>query len=113
AHLGRGLEGATVAIEGFGKVGAGTARACARAGARVVAISTVHGLLFDPAGLDVEQLLELRGRVGDRLVENAVREARPREELFELEVDVLVPGARPDSLTRKVADGAPSAARSP
>ena len=45
AHLGRGLEGATVAIEGFGKVGAGTARACARAGARVVAISTVHGLV--------------------------------------------------------------------
>jgi glutamate dehydrogenase (NAD(P)+) len=92
-HLGRGLEGATVAIEGFGKVGAGTARACARAGARVVAISTVHGLVTDPAGLDVEQLLELRGRFGDRLVENAAREARPREELFGLEVDVLVPGA--------------------
>jgi glutamate dehydrogenase (NAD(P)+) len=104
AHLGRGLEGATVAIEGFGKVGAGTARACARAGARVVAISTVHGLVADPAGLDVEQLLELRGRFGDRLVENAAREARPREELFGLEVDVLVPGARPDSITRKVAE---------
>lgn len=112
-HLGRGLEGATVAIEGFGKVGAGTARACARAGARVVAISTVHGLLFDPAGLDVEQLLELRGRVGDRLVENAVREARPREELFELEVDVLVPGARPDSITRKVAERVRCAVVSP
>jgi len=104
AHLGRGLEGATVAIEGFGKVGAGTARACARAGARVVAISTVHGLVAEPAGLDVEQLIELRGRFGDRLVENAAREARPREELFGLEVDVLVPGARPDSITRKVAE---------
>src|SRR6187551_252913 len=73
AHLGRGLEGATVAIEGFGKVGAGSARA----GAHVVAISTVHGLVADPSGLDVEQLLELRGRFGDRLVENAAREARP------------------------------------
>jgi glutamate dehydrogenase (NAD(P)+) len=113
AHLGRGLEGATVAIEGFGKVGAGTARACRRAGARVVAISTVHGLLSDPAGLDVEQLLELRGRVGDRLVENAAREARPREELFELEVDVLVPGARPDSITRKVAERVRCAVVSP
>jgi glutamate dehydrogenase/leucine dehydrogenase len=64
----------------------------------------VHGLVADPAGLDVEQLLELRGRFGDRLVENAAREARPREELFGLEVDVLVPGARPDSITRKVAE---------
>ena len=113
AHLGRGLEGATVAIEGFGKVGAGTARACARAGARVVAISTVHGLVADPAGLDVEQLLELRGRFGDRFVENADLEARPREELFGLEVDVLVPGARPDSITRKVAERVRCAVVSP
>jgi glutamate dehydrogenase/leucine dehydrogenase len=36
AHLGRTLEGAAVVVEGFGKVGAGTAHACARAGARVV-----------------------------------------------------------------------------
>ncbi|HKO74438.1 MAG TPA: Glu/Leu/Phe/Val dehydrogenase dimerization domain-containing protein [Gaiellaceae bacterium] len=112
-HLGRALEGATVAIEGFGKVGAGTARACARAGARVVAISTVHGLLVDPEGLDVEQLLELRGRFGDRFVDNADREARPREELFELEVDVLVPGARPDSVTPEVAERVRCAVVSP
>jgi glutamate dehydrogenase (NAD(P)+) len=103
-HLGGALEGATVGIEGFGKVGAGTARACGRAGARVVAVSTVHGLLADPSGLDVEELLELRRRHGDRLVEHAAREPRPREELFELEVDVLVPGARPDSVTVDVAE---------
>ena len=48
AHLGRRLEGAAVAVEGFGKVGAGTARACARAGALVAAVSTVDGLLADP-----------------------------------------------------------------
>src|ERR671934_2793518 len=48
AHLGCRFEGATVAIEGFGKVGAGTARACSRAAAQVVAVSTVHGLLADP-----------------------------------------------------------------
>ena len=113
AHLGRKLEGATVAIEGFGKVGAGTGRACARAGARVVAISTVHGLLTDPAGLDVEQMLELRGQFGDRFVENAGRDVRPREELFELEVDVLVPGARPDSVTPEVAERVQCAVVSP
>lgn len=103
AHLGRGLDGATVAIEGFGKVGAGTARACARSGARVVAISTVHGLLADSAGLDVEELLALRARHGDRLVAHGPHEVRPREDLFELEVDVLVPGARPDSVTPALA----------
>jgi glutamate dehydrogenase (NAD(P)+) len=41
---------------------------------------------------------------GDRLVEHTDRPARPREELFELEVDVLVPGARPDAITVGVAE---------
>jgi glutamate dehydrogenase (NAD(P)+) len=104
-HRGRELNGAAVAIEGFGKVGAGTARAVARAGARVVAVSTVHGLLVDPDGLDVETLIQLRGRHGDRLVEHAAMAPRPREDLFELDCDVLVPGARPDSITRAVAEG--------
>jgi glutamate dehydrogenase (NAD(P)+) len=103
AHVGRTLAGATVVIEGFGKVGAGTARACARAGASVIAISTVAGALVDPAGLDVEHLLELRTTHGDRLVEHGSVPARPREEIFELACDVLVPGARPDSVTRELA----------
>lgn len=99
AHLGRNLEGATVAIEGFGKVGAGTARACARAGGKVIAVSTVHGALVNPDGLDVEGLIGLRAEHGDRLVEHGVVPPRPREELFDVRSDVLVPGARPDAVT--------------
>jgi glutamate dehydrogenase (NAD(P)+) len=94
-RLGQPLEGATVAIEGFGKAGAGTARACATAGARVVAVSTIQGALVDPAGLDVDELLALRERHGDLLVDHAPVPARPREALFAVECDVLVPGARP------------------
>jgi glutamate dehydrogenase (NAD(P)+) len=104
ARLGRGLDGAAVAIEGFGKVGAGTARACARAGARIVGVSTVHGLLADQDGLDVDELFALRARHGDRFVERGARPVGAREALFALECDVLVPGARPDSITRDVAE---------
>jgi glutamate dehydrogenase (NAD(P)+) len=104
AHLGRTLGGAAVAVEGFGKVGAGTARACARAGARLVGVSTLAGLLADPDGLDVEQLLALRERYGDRLVEHGPRPVLPRQALFELACDVLVPGARPDSITPTLAE---------
>jgi glutamate dehydrogenase (NAD(P)+) len=103
-HLGRSLEGATVAIEGFGKVGAGTARACVRAGAHLVGVSTVEGLLADAEGLDVEELLALRKRHGERLVEHGPRLPSPREELFQLDCDVLVPGARPDSITAAAAE---------
>jgi glutamate dehydrogenase (NAD(P)+) len=81
----------------------GTARACARAGARIVGVSTVDGLLADQDGLDIEELLALRALHGDRFVEHGPRKVRPREALFELECDVLVPGARPDSITSTVA----------
>ena len=103
AHGGRALTGAAIAIEGFGKVGAGMALASARAGARIVGVSTVDGLLADPDGLDVDELFSLRERFGDGLVAHGPAPVRPREELFELECDVLVPGARPDSITREVA----------
>jgi glutamate dehydrogenase (NAD(P)+) len=103
AHGGRALTGAAIAIEGFGKVGAGMALASARAGARIVGISTVDGLLADPEGLDVEELFSLREKFGDGLVAHGPAPVRPREELFELECDVLVPGARPDSITRELA----------
>ena len=99
ARLGGSLDGAAVAIEGFGKAGAGTARACGRAGARIVAVSTLGGALIDPAGLHVDDLLALRDAYGDALVHNGPVPASPREELFAVECDVLVPGARPDVIT--------------
>ena len=103
AHRGRPLAGAAIAIEGFGKVGAGMALASARAGARIVGVSTVDGLLADPDGLDVEELFALRERFGDALVAHGPAPVRPREALFDLDCDVLVPGARPDSITHEVA----------
>jgi glutamate dehydrogenase (NAD(P)+) len=102
-HIGRSLQGAAIAIEGFGKVGAGMALASARAGARVIAVSTVHGLLADPDGLAVDELFALREQHGDAFVAHGPAPVRPREELFDLECDVVVPGARPDSITRDVA----------
>jgi len=97
--MGLELDGATVAIEGFGQVGAGAARHAARHGARVVAISTLDGLLYDPHGLDIERLLQLRREVGDRCVSAyGTGERRPASELYALPVDVLVPGARPNAI---------------
>lgn len=102
-RLGRPLEGAAVAVEGFGKAGAGTAKAMYEAGARVVAVSTIEGALVDPGGLDVPELLRLRRQHGDRLVHETGRAAQPREAVFQIEANVLVPGARPDVVTRESA----------
>ncbi len=110
ARIGRALEGAAFSIEGFGKVGAGTARAVSRAGARVVAVSSIEGAIVDPNGFDVDELLALRAAHGDRFVDHAPGERRSREELFDVPCDVLVPGARPDVITRDSARSLPCAA---
>ena len=99
------IEGATVAIEGFGKVGGGVARYMEKAGAKVVAISTIRGAIHNRRGLRVEKLLEMRKRYGDEVVLK-YKEAEPitKEELFLLPVDVLVPSARPDVINKGNAD---------
>ena len=89
-----GLAGATLAIEGFGKVGGTTAAEAVRLGGRVVALSTVHGVVVDLAGLDIGELLDLRRLHGDRCVEHVGRPVMPAPALYHTAADVLVPGAR-------------------
>lgn len=96
------MNGATVAIEGFGKVGGGAARFFTRAGAQVVAVSTVVGTRYDPKGLDIEQLFALRRTYGDEAVRHYPHgKLQSRNRLFALPVDILIPGARPDAITAK------------
>jgi glutamate dehydrogenase (NAD(P)+) len=96
--LGRGIEGTTFAIQGFGNVGSFTAQFLHEAGGKVVAVSDVSGALHAPDGLPIPELLPyaharkpLSGYAGfDRLT---------NEELLELPVDVLIPAALGNVLT--------------
>src|SRR5919202_847850 len=58
-RLGRDLADSTIAIQGFGNVGSNSAKLLHRAGAKVVAVSDVSGAIYNPAGLDIQQLLSL------------------------------------------------------
>jgi glutamate dehydrogenase (NAD(P)+) len=101
---GRRLEDATVALEGLGKVGVGCLRQLGREGAKVVAVSTLAGARYDPEGLDVGRLLVLREEVGDDAVlRYAGGELLPKETLYALPAEVLIPGARPHCITPEVA----------
>ncbi len=101
---GRSLGDASVAIEGLGKVGAGCLRQAGLEGARVVAVSTLAGTRYDREGLDVDRLLALRQEAGDEcVVRYSGGELLPKEALYSLPVDVLIPGARTHSITAEVA----------
>ena len=98
-----GLEGRTVAVEGFGAVGGGVAREVQRRGGHLVAVSTVDGAVADAAGLDLDALFEARAEHGDAFVRHLDLEVHRPAELHRLPVDVLVPGARTGVYTADVA----------
>lgn len=89
-----GVDGRRFAVEGFGKVGGATVAELAHRGGKLVALSTVHGCVTDESGLDIDTLIELRARHGDRCVEHVGAPVLPVSTLFEVDTDVLVPGAR-------------------
>jgi glutamate dehydrogenase/leucine dehydrogenase len=98
------LDGLSIAIEGFGKVGGGVAREAVRRGAKVVAVSTIEGVVHDPKGLDVELMLTLRSVHGDAFVRHMhVGDKPDPAALFGIDADVLVPGARTGVITKDVA----------
>jgi glutamate dehydrogenase (NAD(P)+) len=92
ADMGMDLNGATVAVQGFGNVGSWAAHFFQGAGARVVAVSDVEGGIHDAAGLDVGALREEVARNGT-VVGYRSGERVSNEELLALDVDVLVPAA--------------------
>ncbi len=90
---GRTLEGATVAVQGFGNVGSVAAKLLAENGAKIVAISDARGGIYNERGVgDIGAMMErapARGFLPD--VPGSTRITN--EELLEMPVDILIPAA--------------------
>lgn len=91
------IDGATVAIQGVGKVGGYAARTLSNLGARVVAVSDSRGGIYKESGLDVSDILHRTGRLKEQ--HQSLKDLEgdfdriSNEELLQLEVDLLVPAA--------------------
>ena len=88
----------TVAVQGFGSVGANAARYLDDLGASVVAVSDVDGAIYDPDGLDTNDVEGHDERPGMVSGYDAP-ETLANEELLTLDVDVLIPAAIGNVLT--------------
>ena len=97
-RLGLELRGARVAVQGFGNVGEATARLLHEAGARVVAITDVHGGAAADDGLDVPFLRQYLGEHGTIAGAPGTRPVT-NDELFGLDVDILVLAALEGQIT--------------
>ncbi len=94
-------QGATVAIQGFGKVGYWAAVACEQMGMKVVAVSDVHGGITGFSSITaVWDHFKANGNINVPGSEKLTN-----DELLHLKVDVLVPAALADSITEKSAGG--------
>lgn len=102
-HMGLHLEDATVAVQGFGKVGSAAAKLFDSAGAKVVAVSDSEEAIYDPSGLDIEAIVASNRETG-RLPREHPGDHITNDELLALPVDVLIPAALEGQITGRNAD---------
>jgi glutamate dehydrogenase (NAD(P)+) len=82
------VEGATVAIQGFGNVGRYAALVCQELGMKVIAISDVSGGIVDKKGIDIKGIFSHK-----TLEDVQANERIGSAEVLTLECDILIPAA--------------------
>lgn len=100
-------EQTTVAIQGFGKVGAALAELLGQSGYKVVAVSDSHGGIYAEKGLDIPSIRRYkndRHSIQDIYCRDTVcdiieQKIISNEELLKLNVDVLIPAALEKQIT--------------
>ncbi|ELY81291.1 glutamate dehydrogenase GdhB [Natrinema gari] len=109
-YYGREISDTTIAVQGFGSVGANAARLLEEWGATIVAVSDVNGGVYDPDGIDVSAIPshdeepEAVTRFATELDAGDDVSRLSNSELLELDVDVLVPAAVGNVITADNAD---------
>jgi glutamate dehydrogenase (NAD(P)+) len=89
------LEGARVAVQGFGAVGRHAARFLAGKGARLIAASDSRGAVHDANGLDIGRLEALKAE-GKSVADLEGAEKMRADDLVGIACDIWIPAARPD-----------------
>ncbi len=85
-------ENCSVAVQGYGKVGAVLARQLYESGYKVIAVSDIRGGIYSPDGIDCRALDDYMAEKGS-VVYFPGTEAVSNQELLELEADILIPAA--------------------
>ncbi|OLL29842.1 glutamate dehydrogenase [Burkholderia sp. SRS-W-2-2016] len=99
-RIGFDIEGARIAVQGFGNVGGIAARLFQEAGAKVVAVQDHTGSVYKSTGIDAVALLDHVARTGG--VGGFVEaDAITNEEFWTVESDILIPAALENQITEK------------
>jgi glutamate dehydrogenase (NAD(P)+) len=99
----RDIRETSIAVQGYGSVGANAARLLDDWGANIVAVSDVNGGLYDTNGLDTRSIPS-HHEEPEGVLRHEAPETVSNEELLELDVDILIPAAIGNVLTETNAD---------
>ncbi len=102
-HLGMPVEGARVAVQGFGNVGAIGAELLQELGCTIVAVSDSRGGIYNPKGLDARDVMRHKKETG-AVAGYPGTDTVTNKELLGLDCEVLVPAALENEITRENAD---------
>ncbi|PSQ39244.1 glutamate dehydrogenase [Halobacteriales archaeon SW_5_70_135] len=102
-YLDRDIDGASVAVQGYGNAGFNGAKFVEDLGARVVAVSDSSGAVVREDGLDTRAVKEFKSETGSVTgYPDADREAT-NERLLTMDVDLLVPAALENAIDADIA----------
>jgi glutamate dehydrogenase (NAD(P)+) len=100
----RDLEGATVAVQGFGNAGSVAADLLADLGADIVAASDSSGGIYNPDGLDVDAAKAHKAETGSLTGFAGASEEISNEALLTMDADVLIPAALENAIDAEIAE---------
>lgn len=92
----------TIAVQGFGNVGYSFSKLAHKAGFKVVAVSDSKGGIFNKKGINPEKVMAHKEKTGS-VMNFAGCKNITNEELLSVEVDVLVPAALENQITKEIA----------
>jgi glutamate dehydrogenase (NAD(P)+) len=98
------MEGATVAVQGYGNAGSVAATLLEGLGADVVAVSDSSGAVYEEDGLDTEAVKEFKRETGSVSGYEEADEEFSNEDLLTLDVDLLVPAALENAIDGELAE---------
>ncbi|MBB5444131.1 MULTISPECIES: Glu/Leu/Phe/Val dehydrogenase [unclassified Paraburkholderia] len=99
-RIGFDIEGARIAVQGFGNVGGIAARLFQEAGAKVVAVQDHTGSVYKSTGIDAVALLDYVAKTGG-VGGFPEADAITGDEFWTVESDILIPAALENQITEK------------
>jgi glutamate dehydrogenase/leucine dehydrogenase len=101
--IGLKLDGAKVAVQGYGKVGYATAKSLSEMGCKIIALSDTKGCIVNEKGIDPQEAKKFKNETGSVYGLEGC-ENFPLDDLLEVDCDILIPAALENSITEKNCD---------